>query len=171
MNKLNEEQLLAFLTSGHSEEINKAIKYLFEQGISSLDFLQSLEGQKEFCVSNLLGYEQWWCTAPIPPEYILLVGPRESLTEKEKEESITVEVVSLYLISAIYSGSLTFYGSPFLVDVSLPKNDCRGANKEEYIARGFHSARKWIRKCHKVGLEALREQKEHPLKSENLYWW
>ncbi|RKZ42964.1 MAG: hypothetical protein DRR16_29095 [Candidatus Parabeggiatoa sp. nov. 3] len=169
MTELNEKQLLAFLTSEDDDKIDKAIKYLFEQGTKSLDFLQNLEGHKEFCISNLLGYAQWWCTAPIPREYRPLGYP-ESLTEEEKEKSITVEVVSLYLISAIYYGSLDFTGRPFLIDLNLPQNKPRRGNKDEYIVRGFYSARKWSQKCQEMGLEALREQEEYPLESENLFW-
>ena len=170
MTELNEKQLLAFLTSEDDDKIDKAIKYLFEQGTKSLDFLQNLEGHKEFCISNLLGYAQWWCTAPIPREYRPL-GYFELLTEKEKEKSITVEVVSLYLISAIYYDELAFTDSPFLVDLTLSEKERRAANKEEYLIRGFFSARKWVKKCQEVGIEILREQEEHPLKSVNLSWW
>ncbi len=172
MTELNEKQLLAFLTSEDDDKIDKAIKYLFEQGTKSLDFLLTLEGHKEFCISNLLGLPnvRWWCTAPIPREYRPL-GYFELLTEKDKEKSITVEVVSLYLISAIYYDELAFTDSPFLVDLTLSEKERRAANKEEYLIRGFFSARKWVKKCQEVGIEILREQEEHPLKSVNLSWW
>ncbi len=172
MTELNEKQLLAFLTSEDDDKIDKAIKYLFEQGTKSLDFLLTLEGHKEFCISNLLGLPnvRWWCTAPIPREYRPL-GYFELLTEKDKEKSITVEVVSLYLISAIYYDELAFTDSPFLVDLTLSEKERRAANKEEYLIRGFFSARKWVKKCQEVGIETLRKQDESPLKSADIAWW
>jgi len=79
-------------------------------------------------------------------------------------------VASLYLISAIYHDKLIFAFNPLLTDLNLPANEGIAANKEEYLSRGFQSARKWVKKCQEVGLETLRQQDEDPLKSANLAW-
>jgi len=171
MNKLTKEQLLRLFTSEETEECAQAIEYLFKQGVESFDFLLSMQGNKEPLWANLNHPLSGTMTVMGFPSRFYASGLLPELSDENKEKVVTIEVASLYLISAIYHDKLIFAFNPLLADLNLPPNKRMAANKEEYLIRGFLSARKWVKKCQEVGLETLRQQDEDPLKNANLAWW
>ena len=96
---------------------------------------------------------------------------QRGLTKEQREKVVTVEAAALYLISAIYAGSLEFASSALLTDLDVPAGERRAANKTEYLGRGFESARRWSAALAKEGLGALRDRGEDPLKSAHLSFW
>ena len=170
MNKLTNEQLLRLFTSEKTEECAQAVEYLFKQSVKSFYFLLAQQGNKEPLMANLNHPLSGAHTVVAFPSRIYASGVLPELSDEDKEKVVTIEVASLYLISAIYHDKLIFAFNPLLTDLNLPANEGIAANKEEYLIRGFFSARKWVKKCQEVGLETLRQQDEDPLKSANLAW-
>jgi hypothetical protein len=84
---------------------------------------------------------------------------------------VTVEVASLYLITAIYHDGLNFAHSPYLTDYSLPDVKRREANTEKLIKRAWRSVESWAVLLNKEGMKALRAKEHAPLDDGNLGFW
>ncbi|HEW98703.1 MAG: hypothetical protein DRR00_29190, partial [Candidatus Parabeggiatoa sp. nov. 3] len=101
MNKLTKEQLLRLFTSEETEECAQAIEYLFKQGVESFDFLLSMQGNKEPLWANLNHPLSGTMTVMGFPSRFYASGLLPELSDENKEKVVTIEVASLYLISAI----------------------------------------------------------------------
>ncbi|RKZ45886.1 MAG: hypothetical protein DRR16_21165 [Candidatus Parabeggiatoa sp. nov. 3] len=170
MNGLTDEQVVMLLSSRQKGQ--NAAEEIFKRGSRLFDLLLAQEGDKDYFYGRLGNpYSATAMIMPLPPGFeIPGFNFKKELSEEDQEQTVTVEVVSLYLISAIYFGKLHFADNPLLV-LRLPFGKQSVGNKQEYIIRGFHSAREWIKKFKKVGMESLRAQGEDPLKNANLEWW
>lgn len=164
MDKLTDDELIELLASGDYQPVDEATKIILARGTRMFVLLLQLEGNQKPFEGTLLGNPQASSVTVKPI-------PGFQLNEELKEKIVTIEVASLYIISAIYHGRLDFAQNPLLTDLSLPHQNRVAANKQEYIIRAFTSVKTWINKCEKEGLESLRKQGEAPLKSSKIGWW
>ncbi|RKZ50580.1 MAG: hypothetical protein DRR16_26040 [Candidatus Parabeggiatoa sp. nov. 3] len=172
MNEWPHDKLIRYLAA-EDDKCEKATQYLFEQGVKSFDFLLAQEGNKNpFFCDCLLGTRSSWRKMTPPVLVKIRRMNRQSLTESEKEFLTTIEVASLYLISAIYYERIDFVWSGGLIDSNLlPGAGLAIGYKQDYLTRGFQAVREWVSKCKRLDIETLRKQGEDPLKSGNLAWW
>lgn len=84
---------------------------------------------------------------------------------------ITVEVASLYLISALYYETLEFAQSPYLTDLSLPPGERRTLNTRGLIEKAWTATDAWATTLAAGDIEALRSKQQDPLKDSQVGFW
>jgi len=160
---VSDAQLAARLGSRDYRVCEAAAARILQRGERMVGPLLALEGHTQGyagALGNPLGSMS--TVAPFQK------GP---LTREQRERVVTVEAAALYLVSAIYAGSLQFASSALLTDLDIAAVERQAANKPEYLARGFASARRWSEALSREGLRALRDRGEDPLKSAHLSFW
>jgi len=158
----SDAQLVAQLESKDYGVSDAAAVSILQRGERMVGLLLALQGKTQDYAGSLGN----------PRGSMSTVAPfQRGLTQEQRERVVTVEAAGLYLISAIYAGSLEFASSALLTDLDVPAVDRRAANKAEYLSRGFESARRWSAALEKEGLSALRDRGENPLKSAHLSFW
>ena len=163
MKSMNDTQLVEQLASKDHRVSNEAAATILGKGEPMVEPLLQMQGRKQPYTGSL-GNPRGSTTTVMPL-------PGSSLTPEQQERVVTVEAAALYLISAIYAGRLDFANSPLLADLDVPPERRKAANKEEYLERGFASARAWWDTRKKDGLQALRDRGEDPLKRARLSFW
>jgi hypothetical protein len=163
MESMDDTQLIEQLTSKDYRVSTKAAATILGKGEQMVEPLLRMKGRKQ-PYTGALGNPRGSTTTVMPL-------PGFSLTPEQQEKVVTVEAAALYLISAIYEGRLDFASSALLADLDLPPERRKAANKEEYLERGFASARAWSDSRKKDGLQALRDRGEDPLKRARLSFW
>lgn len=164
MNGLAYEPWVAWLASADYQQSNQATEEIFNRGETMFDLLLNQQGNQKPFMGTLLGNPQS-ATVTVKPL------PGFPLSPSQQEKVVTVEVASLYLISAIYYQRLDFAQNPLLADLKLPPGERVAANKKEYITRAFQAVKEWVRKSKQFGMVWLRKQGEDPLKGVKLCWW
>ena len=85
---------------------------------------------------------------------------------------ITVEIASLYLISAIYYGRLDFAEGPVLVNRTKSAGERKLLNNDNrQMKRVYDTYADWVKKVKAEGLDALRQRNEPPLAGTRFGWW
>ena len=84
---------------------------------------------------------------------------------------ITLEVASLYLISALYYETLEFAQSPNLTDLSLPLAEQRTLNTRELIEKAWTATEAWAITLAAGDIESLRSKQQDPLKDSQVGFW
>jgi len=162
--QISPEELIALLASPDYQKCNDATKEIFKTGEQIFDLLLEQQGNSKPFSGTLLG-------DPNSATFTFVEIPGFPLSQSDREKTITVEVASLYLVSAIYHGRLDFAQNALLTDLNLPPAERRARNKSEYIKHGFRAVKKWVERCEKAGLASLKEKGDNPLREANLAWW
>jgi hypothetical protein len=160
---VSDAQLAAQLGSKDYRVCEAAAERILQRGERMVGPLLALQGNTQD-YAGALGNPQGSMSTMAPFQK----GP---LTREQRERVVTVEAAALYLVSAIYAGSLQFASSALLTDLDVAAVDRQAANTTEYLARGFASARRWSEALSREGLRALRDRGEDPLKSAHLSFW
>ena len=170
--KSNEEYVMNQLLSRKRDDYVAAVHEIVKRGEKMFDSLLKLKGNKDiFLVAAYLGNHSPSNAIYFPlPEFMFGRLGESRKSDDQDDQYITVEVVALYLISAIYFQRTDFSRMAILRDPNIEVH--RGvSNKKENVERAYQSVEQWVEKCKREGIASLREKKIDPLAGSNLKWW
>lgn len=154
-----DEQLVQLLASRDEDVSFQAAWEIFEREETMIPLLFTLEGdERPFAGSGYLARQidgQW------------VVSSEDSLPEMK----VTVEIVALCLINAIFRDKFLFSHSSYLTDLKLPADQRRPGNTKELVRRAWRSAKAWHELLKKEGLDSLRTRKLGPLSAGEVAFW
>lgn len=161
MQERSDKQLLVDLESANPKTASQAAQEIFIRGERMIPLLLSLRSKDKNFVGSGLGNSQAAQITFIP------------LSKKKIDKGylVTIEVASLYLISAIYHGNLSFAESPYLTDLSIPPIDRKAFNSKVLINKAWLSVEAWAKELQREGLESMRSKKNTPLKNSGVAFW
>jgi hypothetical protein len=146
---LTDKELVSKLNSSDSKEAAQIAIEIVKRGEKTLRFLFYLKNNKQI-------YRGIDCLKH-PDDFIF------------DSNDIVVEVVALYLISAIYYDNIAFANAPYLVTTNKNAED-HTLNRPERIKKAWKATESWFKKLRETNLEKLREVNEFPLKSSNVHF-
>ena len=164
LSKVPDNELALKLASNDGKEATKAALEIFKRGETMIPYLMKLKGVKSIYQGSCLN------------DYIGGVGISRPTNETSPKDAnvdngwyVTVEVASLYLISAIYYKNISFAQAPHLTGNKYVKR--RRYNTPKRINKAWKATEKWFKKFEKEGIVKLREVKEFPLKTTEIHFY
>jgi hypothetical protein len=156
---LSDEQVVELIASRKTKEAAQATEEVLRRGERMIPLLIKGKGDRRPCFAyNLRVKSGDFQVDPSNNTYVYF----------DEVHAETIEVASLYLISAIYYGTLEFAYRAELVDLSLPIFERQTGNTPALLARAWISVDKWVVDLQKEGLQSLRNQDRDPLQSSNV---
>lgn len=161
MQKLSDEQVVKMVASSKGEKATQAVEEIMRRGPHLIPLLMKNKGNEQPFTGWGLGDHQSADYIPVPTG------------DKKLDEGnvITLEVASLYIISALYYKTLEFAQSPYLTDLSLPPVERRTFNSRKLVEKAWASTEEWIKVLEIEGIEALRSKQLDPLKDSGVKFW
>lgn len=159
INEMADEELVLKFGANEAGDRTKIAVEIYNRGEKMIPFLMKLKG-------NRLRYNGYCLGDPKGADSIALIPSIEGSV-------VYIEVAAIYLINAIYFNSLHFANVPYLSDRKQDKvMGFKGYNYNSAIRikKAWESTEKWFDKFKKEGLDKLRNDKEFPLKSNQLYF-
>ena len=158
LSAMSDVQVISTLASKNVEEAKQAVLEIVQRGECMIPLLLKLKGDKRFFFGYDLGPDNSW-NHPIPQDN----------SDPDSGEFTTMEVVGIYLISAIYYDTLNFADTSYLTDDSRPKD--HKFNTPARVADAWTSVEQWAVNVRGEGLENLRREKRHPLQYTKVRFW
>jgi hypothetical protein len=160
-------QLVERLAAPDTRTANAAIDEIMSRGERMIPLLMKLRGDRRYFNGSLSrGSEESSTSIPAPSS-----DPRTNRWLLKRGKLLTVEAAALYLITAIYHGTLQFADSPYLTDLSLPEVERRQGNTTGLIKRAWKSTAAWHGRLSASGLAKLKAADDHPLKAASVRFW
>lgn len=152
-----DQELISNLKSANDKTASNSVVEIVRRGEKLISSLIKLKGDNSHYSGYCLGY-------PKSADFII-----DGISNDINDGStVSIEVVSLYLITAIYHDNIAFASVPYLVD-NKPVSNFQ-YNTKKRINKAWESTEKWYKKMQKAGLEKLRKDNEFPLKSSKIYF-
>lgn len=159
-------ELIEMLSLQDGDKVNVAIDKILERGEKMIPSLIKLRGDRR-PFYGILKKDSNFATEG----YLPSGNKKEDDYLIKKGKMVTVEVASLYLMTAIFYQSLDISQSPYLTDASLPARDRRAANTEGVVAKAWMGVDNWMVMLRNTSLSSLRKDNEHPLKNAKVRFW
>ena len=154
---MNDAELAGALASKDSHLASEAVREIMCRGEKMFPALIALEGCRTSFFGSGLGN-------PMSAQLI----PRHTARDLK---AIPAEQAALYLIEAIYRGSLGFAQSPYLIDQELPQGSRPASTSIELNRRAWESVRAWFSEYLKRGLAHMRRSSKDPLSDARVAFW
>jgi hypothetical protein len=164
MTKVSDTQLLEKLASRDEKNVDSAIDETLRRGEKMISLLIGLKGQRQTFGGRLSRRENA-STLVFEPK------SKNNKTLLKEGKLVTLEVAALYLINAIYFETLDISQSPYLTDLSVPKEKRQAANTPAVIEKAWKSVEEWYRKEKIKGLENVRKNQESPFQNGEVRFW
>lgn len=164
LSKMPDDGLALKLASDDEKEATKAALEIFKRGKTMIPHLMNLKGVKSiyegYCLNDYKGG-------------VGVSKPSDETSPKDADVDngwyVTVEVASLYLISAIYYKNISFAQVPHLTGNKYVKG--RRYNIPKRVRKAWKATEKWFKKFEKKGIEKLRQSNEFPLKTTEIHFY
>jgi hypothetical protein len=141
-----------------ADKATQAALEIFRRGERMIPYLMKLKGRKSIYRGSCLN------------DYQGGVGVREPSEDTKPKDAdpdngwyVTVEVASLYLISAIHYRNLSFAAAPYLTGAKDVRN--WRYNTPKRVRRAWKATERWYARLKKEGIAKLRQADEFPLKT------
>lgn len=156
-------QLIERLASPDHRTADAAAAAILSRGERMIPLLMKLRGDRRPFSGGLT-------SSPSSSAFVFVPdgGEKKALEEGRR---VTVEVSALFLITAIYHGTLSIAQSPFLTDLKLPEVRRRSVNSKRLVERAWNSTADWQRRLEASGLAKLKAENDYPLKAASVRFW
>lgn len=160
-------QLVERLAAPEPATANAAVDEVLSRGERMIPLLMKLKGDRRYFNGSLArGSEESSTSIPAPSS-----DPKVNRWLLKRGKLVTVEVAALYLVTAIYRGTLNIADSPYLTDLSLPGFKQRQGNTTGLIKRAWRSTTAWQKRLAAAGLAKLKADDDDPLKAASVRFW
>lgn len=159
-------QVVERLAAAEPATVNAAVGEVMTRGERMIPLLMKLKGDRRYFAGTFSNNVESSTSMPGPSG-----DPKLRRWLLESGKLVTVEVAALYLITAIYHGTLDIATSPYLTDLSLPEEKRRQANTKGVVRRAWKSTAEWRRRLDASGLAKLKAGDDYPLKSASVKFW
>jgi len=146
------------LASTDANQATQAALEIFRRGERMIPYLMKLKGRKSIYLGYCLNDSQGGVGVREPSED---TDPKDA--DPDNGWYVTVEVASLYLISAIHYQNLSFAAAPYLTGTKDVRN--WRYNTPKRVRRAWKAMEKWYARFKKEGIAKLRQSDEFPLKT------
>lgn len=163
MKDLSDEQVVEKISSQNQMEATQALNQAFERGTRVIPLLLKLKDDRRFYYGKRLGRTRTG-DFKIDPSNANYITVDETNVE-------TIEGAALYLISAIYFGSLEFTHSAFLLDTCLREEEREVGNTQPLLARAWASTERWSLELEGKGLSTMFKEKRNPLSGSGVRFY
>ena len=161
-----DEQLVERLAAKDYATADAAVDEVMRRGERMIPLLLKLRGDRRYFSGFLTRNPDSSTSIPVPSG-----NPKTDRWLRERGKFVTVEVAALYLITAIYYGTLEIAQSPYLTDLSQPEIKRRQANTKDVVSRAWKSTAEWQQRLDANGLAKLKAADDHPLKAASVRFW
>jgi len=159
MENLNDEEVIAALSSQNAEAAHQAVKEIMQRGDRMIPLLLRCKGNSNFFYGYGLGHRSSGFLIPLPS------GDKQT----NDGSFISIEVAALYLISAIYHKSLEFAEAPYLTDGKSV--EWQRFNTPERLKDAWDAVETWMQEFKSEGMESLRSKDRSPLSRSKVHFW
>lgn len=155
--KMSDEELVKTLASDKRTSF-EAAKEIMRRGDKMMPLLVANKGNKQPYAEGSLGN-------PNSGDITFLPGDDK---DWEEDRIITVEVASLYLISALYFQNFEFGRSAYIKDDE--EVEFNKYNTDERVDKAWRYTENWLERMKLEGVSSLREKKISPLDESGFYF-
>lgn len=156
---ISDKELIDLLSSDDPEISTKAAAEIFHIGERMIPLLVSCQGNQNLYMGYKLGDSD--------SEDVIFMFNKEG----SERTHVTLEIVALYLIEAIYKQDLKHASLPLLYEPPEDKWTAPVYNSEKTINRAWASVKRWLQLLNKDGLQNLRKKQINPLFETNISFW
>jgi len=160
-----DEQLLDKFASTQQVEANAAAIEIFKRGEKMMPLLLRQKGNTSLFYGNF---------NLDPPAMFIWLPTGDKIRDKKLSKDgllTTMEVASLFMINAIFYKDMDFAQTSYLVDLSLPSEQQKAANKSYLVKKAWNAVEIWSQKLEKEGIKKLRESRTPPFNDSDIRFY